>query len=757
MGRIAKKSGKMPNSTTAEKLIAPFQYSPTLYCVVTNSRGHCLAANELFKQKVNQPFNASILLANTVSPANAAQFQEILNQALHPLSNIITAEIKHSFHLTDSTTIYWELSLHNLEEVQPYFLWIGMVKSKENDLFFKNENAAERYRAFENSAEGLWRIDFTKPLSIDKSFEEMLEHCKQHSFLAECNDNMARMYGFTKKEEIIGATMLQLMDLADPARVAALKFFVENGYHASNIETKEYSKTGEVLYFINNMDGIIEDGMLLRIWGTQQDITDKKNAETKIKESELFYRTLIADSVDGILLTNEEGVIQFSSASVTKILGYEAAYLIEKNMFDFVHPEDVALAVAAFQDEINKTPQNRFIYIRLLQKTGEWLWCMVRGHNQFSNTQINGILIYFSDDTMRRNTEAELLESREQFKQLIQNLNLGVLLCSPEGEIIVCNKACLLIFGVTQEYIIGKNVFNPDRSVIDSEGKVVTFDVYPISIAMKTKKPVRNAVIGLKTIAHEKVVWLEINAQPVLNADESIMHIICSFADITDQRSMTQQLKEQEMQKQRQLLQATIDGQEKERKEISQELHDNISQYLTTTRLYLEVAKGKAKGQSLEMIQLAHKGVLDIINEIRGLSQSLAPPELVNIGLVESVKDICNPLKKIHAFKIEFIHSQFSEQILPDNMKLMLFRIIQEQINNIIRHAAASSVRIELENMKGQLRLEITDDGKGFDPLQVKRGLGLTNMANRASLFDGQANIISSPGHGCMLQVVAPI
>jgi signal transduction histidine kinase len=159
----------------------------------------------------------------------------------------------------------------------------------------------------------------------------------------------------------------------------------------------------------------------------------------------------------------------------------------------------------------------------------------------------------------------------------------------------------------------------------------------------------------------------------------------------------------------------------------------------------------------LEMIQLAHKGVLDIINEIRGLSQSLAPPELANIGLVESIKDICNPLKKIHAFKIEFIHSQFSEKTLPDNMKLMLFRIIQEQINNIIRHAAASSIRIQLENMNGQLYLEITDDGKGFDPLKVKRGLGLTNMANRASLFDGRANIISSPGHGCVLQVVAPL
>ena len=93
-------------------------------------------------------------------------------------------------------------------------------------------------------------------------------------------------------------------------------------------------------------------------------------------------------------------------------------------------------------------------------------------------------------------------------------------------------------------------------------------------------------------------------------------------------------------------MQATIDGQERERSEISRELHDNISQHLTTTRIYLEVVKDKAEGQFLEMIEQAHKSLIYISHEIRRLSQSLAPPELRDIGLVESIRDLCNLLKK---------------------------------------------------------------------------------------------------------------
>lgn len=219
---------------------------------------------------------------------------------------------------------------------------------------------------------------------------------------------------------------------------------------------------------------------------------------------------------------------------------------------------------------------------------------------------------------------------------------------------------------------------------------------------------------------------------------------------------ISQQLIEQEIQKQKQLIQATIDGQEKERLEIGKELHDNINQHLNTTRLYLEVARDKATGEALEMINLAYQGLADIIKEIRQLSQSLVPPSLGDLGLVESVKDLCDALKRKHTFNIEFYYRYFSEKKLPDNLKLMFFRIIQEQINNIIYHAYADTIQIRLQSDAEYIILMIADNGKGFDPANYKKGLGFTNIINRAGLFNGKVEIDAVPGKGCTLYVTVP-
>jgi len=488
-----------------------------------------------------------------------------------------------------------------------------------------------------------------------------------------------------------------------------------------------------------------------------QDSAERKKATEQVRQSELFFRALIADSLDGILLTDERGKISFSSASVFNILGYDHETLIGKNAFDFVHPDDIELALSSFRDEMIQQPKAKFIGIRLKKASGEWLWCMVRGHNQLFNPAVGKMLIYFCDDTFRRNTDAALLESRERFMLLIQNLNVGVLMCDPKGYILLCNQAGLGIFKVKEEELIGKSIFHPAFKMINEHGKAMPGDDFPVDLAARTKKVVRNVIVGIEKSGSETITWLQVNAQPVLDPDENIKHIICSFIDISEQRGLEYQFKQQEQHKQKLLMQATIDGQERERSEISQELHDNISQHLTTTRLYLEVAKEKTEGSALEMITQAHKSLQYINNEIRRLSQSLAPPELRDIGLVESIRDLCDVLKNLHAFKLRFDHHAFNEDKIGDSMKLMLFRIIQEQVNNIIRHADASTITIIIKANDRELNLSVEDNGKGYDPQTIKKGLGLINIINRVELFDGNVEIITSPGKGCFLQVRIPL
>jgi PAS domain S-box-containing protein len=233
--------------------------------------------------------------------------------------------------------------------------------------------------------------------------------------------------------------------------------------------------------------------------------------------------------------------------------------------------------------------------------------------------------------------------------------------------------------------------------------------------------------------------------------------MIGSMQDVTAKKVLEQRLIEQEISKQRLLTQATIDGQEKERKEIGKELHDNINQILSTTKLYLDLAQNSAAGNAAEMIAASSRNIMEAINEIRKLSRSLVPPTLGDLGLVESVKDLCENFTNMKTFNIEFIHRNIKEKNLPDNQKLMLFRIIQEQTNNIVKHSGAQTVKIVMKAVRGLLTLQISDDGRGFDVSKTKRGVGLNNIINRAELFNGKVEVIAAPGNGCSVKVTVPV
>jgi signal transduction histidine kinase len=243
----------------------------------------------------------------------------------------------------------------------------------------------------------------------------------------------------------------------------------------------------------------------------------------------------------------------------------------------------------------------------------------------------------------------------------------------------------------------------------------------------------------------------------MLNEEGELQLVISSFSDITQHRKLILQFNEQEIIRQKQLLQVTIDAQEKERREIGRELHDNISQHLTITRLHLEVAKEMAQGPLSEAINLAHKSLLGIVNEIRILSHSLVPPSINDIGLIASVQDLCDSLVSSGSYILDFNHEGFTEEVMPENMRLTLYRIIQEQINNIMRHSEASRIFISLQIVDDTILLFVEDNGKGFEPKKVRKGMGFTNISNRAGLFGGLVRIDSAPGKGCVIEVEIPV
>ncbi|AEW02321.1 hypothetical protein A4D02_30945 [Niastella koreensis] len=239
-----------------------------------------------------------------------------------------------------------------------------------------------------------------------------------------------------------------------------------------------------------------------------------------------------------------------------------------------------------------------------------------------------------------------------------------------------------------------------------------------------------------------------------------ITRMVGSMQDITDKKELEKKLLKQQVDKQKLIAQAVVNAQEKERAEIGKELHDNVNQILSTAKLYLELAETDDKSR-IDLIKRSTNNISDAINEIRTISRSLVPPSIGDLGLIDSVQDLVENIKATRRLHVEFYYSGTIDNILDEKRKLMLFRIIQEQVNNVLKHAAAKNLVIELiaDSEGHAIDLTISDDGKGFelDKVRSKKGVGLSNIASRAQLFNGSVHIVTALGEGCKLKINVPI
>ena len=153
----------------------------------------------------------------------------------------------------------------------------------------------ERYRSFvANSSEGIWRFEAEQPIDTALPVDEQITLFYKYGYLAECNDTMARMYGYLRAEEIIGKPLGDLLLASDPVNIASARAFIGNHYRLTDVESVEVDRDGGQRYFLNHVIGIVEHGFLLRAWGTQQDITARKRADEALRDSRQQLRALAA-------------------------------------------------------------------------------------------------------------------------------------------------------------------------------------------------------------------------------------------------------------------------------------------------------------------------------------------------------------------------------------------------------------------------------------------------------------------------------
>jgi signal transduction histidine kinase len=229
--------------------------------------------------------------------------------------------------------------------------------------------------------------------------------------------------------------------------------------------------------------------------------------------------------------------------------------------------------------------------------------------------------------------------------------------------------------------------------------------------------------------------------------------------DITSEKQAEEKLRQQEIRMleekinhQRQITRATINTQEKERSEIGKELHDNVNQILASAKLFL--SSPFIESEEREMFtNKAADHIHMAIEEIRKLSKSLVSPSTEDLGIIETINDMIGDIRWAQKIEIHFNHPGFDESKLDYGLKLTIYRIVQEQMNNILKYAEATKIVIVIKAQPKKLTLTITDNGKGFDLRSKRKGIGINNIINRADVFNGRVDIKTAPGKGCVLKV----
>lgn len=406
-----------------------------------------------------------------------------------------------------------------------------------------------------------------------------------------------------------GDKMTDLFGLLDPSKARMWEKLCQRGFAGEGQRIVEkFSVHGQPVFYEVSVIPVRNAGEITGLSCFARDLTEEKLTEQKAQMNEIRFRSLIEKGTDIIVVVNDVGHIAYTSPSIEHYFGITDAENLEKNAFDYIHPEDLPRLVETFMEVLSSPGKPIFVQARAQSKEGKLIW-------------VEGI---------------------------VTNL-LGV---------------------------------------------------------------------------------------------EGVNGVVCNFRNVTERKEM-----------EKKIMQASIDAQEREREEIGRELHDNVNQILTTARLYLDCIDETPTGQG-SIIRRSSEIITTAIEEIRKLSRSMTQSFHKEIGLKLSIEDLLESIRQLpDGIYVSFDFFVPGEQKLDDKLKMTIFRIVQEQLNNVLKHAAATTIDVSIREDGPLLTLCVTDNGRGFDPWKKREGIGINNIINRAELFNGQVTIGSAPGKGCILSV----
>jgi PAS domain S-box-containing protein len=358
----------------------------------------------------------------------------------------------------------------------------------------------------------------------------------------------------------------------------------------------------------------------------------------------------------------------------------------------------------------------------------------------------------------RLHAEQKLRQSEYCYRRLVDTMLEGLVAYDPEGRIVYVNDSLCHMLGFEREDLVGR----PVNDVIDGPYHCMLDG--PHHGANDCCPCGRNEATWRRRDGTELTVL--VSMQRLDGPDGEFLGCFAVIMDITDRKRAEEALRRSETEL-RLLSTQLLAAQEAERKRIAHELHDSIGQTLSALKFQLENAAtlmpgGAGNPAVTDLVGRFVPKIQSAVEEVRRISMDLRPSMLDELGVLPTIAWFCREFKGVYRHLRLEMALNAREEDVPANLKTVIYRIVQEALNNIARHAQANGVRIVLDRFDSVLVLSVRDDGvgmetAGFEPGSgARRGLGLSTMRERAETTGGHFQIESAHGGGTHIHVAWP-
>ncbi len=480
-------------------------------------------------------------------------------------------------------------------------------------------------------------------------------------------------------------------------------------------------------------------------------------------------RTLIETAQEEVWLLDAAGNTIYVNQRMAEMLGYTRAEMLGRPFYDFMDARARAEAQALFERRRQGVrEQHEF---RFQRKDGSDLWTIVSATPLCdARGQFVGALGMITDITARRQAEEALRASQRQLHQIIEHLPVAVFAVDRAGKPQYENRLARELLGRRIEDL------DPDARVGQLSRHYQAYlagtdQLYPIERA-----PLARALAGQSATVDDmeirrpdRTIPLEVAAVPITDAAGNVILAIAVFHDISERRQAEaerQRLYDEaraNQQRLRALSQRLIELQEAERGHLARELHDEVGQALTAVKINLQAAQRQPSLDAAAPFLADSIDVIErVLQQVRDISLDLRPALLDDLGLAATLRWYVDRQTRRAGLTARVV-ADLPDEPLSDGLAITCFRVVQEALTNVLRHAQARNVTILITHTEQELTLIVRDDGRGFDANALPRDaagpltFGLLGMQERVQLAGGRLAIRSTSSEGTEVRATLPL